>query len=85
MPATTAFSNGPRDRRIGHAGNDHLAAHFAEDRAANAEPWRSVFAEQTEALNIFHQRGPTWRRLGSHFRVAGLLEQIVRLGLIRWE
>jgi hypothetical protein len=45
ISATPLHSYRPRDRRIGHAGNDHLAADLTAHALADAESWCSVFAE----------------------------------------
>jgi hypothetical protein len=37
--------NGPRNRRISHARDNHLAAHLAAHTLADAKTWRSVFAK----------------------------------------
>jgi hypothetical protein len=52
MPASTAFADRPGDRRVGHAGYDHLAPDLAQDRAADAETGRAVLAEQPEAFSV---------------------------------
>src|SRR5262245_44218247 len=50
----TTFIHGPGDRCIGHDRNGQLASDLAEDRAAEAEPWRSVLAKQAEEFGVFH-------------------------------
>jgi hypothetical protein len=66
MPPGAMLADGPRDRRVGHAGYDDLAAHLANDALTYAEPWRLVITQQPEAFGVFHQRGPIWHQLGAY-------------------
>jgi hypothetical protein len=54
ISATALHSYRPRDRRVGHAGDNHLASNQAAHALADAESGRSVFAEQAETFGVFH-------------------------------
>jgi hypothetical protein len=55
MPSSPTLPYRPRDRRIGHARYNHLSAHLAAHTLADAESWRSILAEQSEAFGVFHK------------------------------
>jgi hypothetical protein len=55
MPAGSTLPYGPGNRRVSHARYDHLSADFAAHALADAKSWRSVFAEQSEAVGVFHR------------------------------
>jgi hypothetical protein len=86
VPAASTLPYGPRYWRFGHADNDHFAPNKTADALADAESWRSILAEHSEAFAVFHPRGPTWLRPGTHFRVTGRLQRLdrPRLAIAGW-
>jgi hypothetical protein len=50
VPSLSTLAHGLGDRRIRHAGNDHLAADLAAHALTDAKSGRSILAEQPEAI-----------------------------------